>query len=125
MISLDKNALICDFAEYYNILDIDRLDIFKLAILAVGLPSKSRIYKKMSGQRLDLDNIILAGVFDRLNLILYSFAGKKGSKAPVSLVDSLIGDVKPKKDLKRAYISGKEFEERKQEILRKIGGSDE
>lgn len=117
----DKDALTCDFAQYYKIYDLDRLDIEKLAILAKGLPSKARIYRSLSGQDTDLDRLILAGIFDRLNLLLFAFAGKKGDKAPESLVNKMMGN-EEEEEAKSLYSSGEEFEKKRNELLKKIGG---
>lgn len=121
MLDLDRDALVCDMAQYYKIYEIDKLAFDRLAVFACGLPRDSRIFKKISGQNVDLDSLILAGIFDRLNLLLFSFTGKKGSEAPESMADKLMGKAKPKKD-QGLYASGEEFERRKKELIRRMEG---
>lgn len=113
--------MICDLAQFYNIHDYESLDKVRLSIYVNGLPEESRVKRKLSGLKFSLDTIIRAGILDRLSLLLYSFAGKKGSKSPESITDILLGKKNEEKKA-RAYMSGKEFEERRREILEKIEG---
>lgn len=43
MLALDEDALICDMAQVYGVLDHEQLPPWKLAILTKGLPPTSRI----------------------------------------------------------------------------------
>ena len=61
MISADRDALLCDFAETYGIYDFRALPAFTLATLAVGLRDDSRIKMKMHGTRITRTETLLAG----------------------------------------------------------------
>lgn len=113
--------MICDLAQYYNIYNYEQLAFNKLAVFVFGLPNDSRIKKKLSGLKIDLNTVMIAGVLDRLSMILYSIAGSKGSKKPETLTDTLLGNKKTKEKKPNGYVSGKEFEKRRQEILKRIG----
>ena len=113
--------MICDLVQYYNIYNYEQLAFNKLAVFVFGLPENSRLMKKLSGLKVDLNTVIIAGIFDRLSLLLYSLAGSKKNKRPEALTDSLLGKEKTKKKRPNGYVSGKEFEKRRQEILKRIG----
>lgn len=70
MISLDEDALICDFAETYHIYDFRSLNVDLAATLAVGLRDNSRIKMRMTDRKASTDTILLAGIMDRLSVIL-------------------------------------------------------
>lgn len=113
--------MICDLAQYYNIYNYEQLAFNKLAVFVFGLPDDSRLMKKLSGLKVDLNTVIMAGIFDRLSLLLYSLAGSKKNKRPEALTDNLLGKKKTKERRPSGYVSGKEFEKRRQEILKRIG----
>ena len=87
MISLDEDALICDFAETYHIYDYRNIPASLAATLAAGLRDDSRIKMKMSDRRGSVDTIILAGIMDRLSVLL------NGDKA--TLIAKNFVDTKP------------------------------
>lgn len=70
MISLDEDAMICDFAETYHIYDYRNIPASLAATLAAGLRDDSRIKIKMSDRRGSVNTIILAGIMDRLSVLL-------------------------------------------------------
>ena len=70
MIQLDEDALICDFAETYHILDYKTLPATLAATLAAGLRNDSRIKLLMSDQKAPIDTILLAGIVDRLSIMI-------------------------------------------------------
>lgn len=108
-------------AQYYNIYNYKQLAFNKLAVFVFGLPDDSRIKKKLSGLKVDLNTVMIAGGLDILSMILYSLAGSKGSKKPETLSSILLGNKKTKEKKPNGYVSGKEFEKRRQEILKRIG----
>lgn len=114
MRSLDEEALICDLAEVYKIYNYKEFDLNYIAILAKGLRDNSRIKLKMSGENLDDIKTMLAGILDRLTLILYSKTkdAAKGKNYP-----KLILDKKEKRDKIQGFYSGEEFEKAKRKIL--------
>lgn len=63
--------------------------------------------------------MLLAGILDRLSIVLYSISSKKAKK-PELITDRLIET----KEIKKGGIfkSGKDYEKRKKELLKAIGG---
>nr|DAK70357.1 MAG TPA: protein of unknown function (DUF5361) [Bacteriophage sp.] len=94
MISIDENALICDFAETYKIYDYRELKPEYASILAIGLRDNSRIKMKISGMKYPLDTLLIASANDRLSYLLWSKTkdGQKGRKKPKSVFDYLVND---------------------------------
>ena len=87
-----------------------------MATLAIGLPENSRVKMKMSGQKLTLEQSLLALLLDDFNLLLWSRQKHRGSK-PKSIFKDLTEEKKPKDDL-MAFSSPEEFDnwrKRKQE----------
>ena len=70
MIVLDEDALSCDFAETYHIHNYRALPASLAATLAVGLRDDSRIKMKLSDRKASVETILLAGIMDRLSVIL-------------------------------------------------------
>ena len=80
MVAVDEEALICDFAETYNILDWRELPCRTAAILASGLRNDSRIKMKINGMRYSTDTLLLASACDRLSFLVWAKTkdGQKG-----------------------------------------------
>lgn len=93
MIALDRDALICDLAETYQIMDYKALPVETLAVLASGLGDKSRIAKKMSGTEIDIDRFLLAGIFDSLSILVWMKTkdGAHNRNRPESMLDLIMG----------------------------------
>lgn len=100
--------MICDLAETYGIFDYHALPPSTVAVLAVGLREDSRVKMKLSGQKVTLEQGLMALILDGINLLLWSRKGK-GTK-PKSVFKSLTED-KPKKDELRKFASVEEFDE--------------
>lgn len=121
MIKLDENALICDLAETYHILDYRQLPPTKVAVFACGLRDNSRIKMKISGQTVPFDTLLLAGVADRLSILVWSKTkdGQKGKNRPPMMVDALTKK-QPKETDIIAFRSGEDFEETRNKLIGKI-----
>lgn len=117
MITTDEDALICDFAETYRILDFRALPLRLAATLASGLPDDSRIKMRLSKTRVGVDTMILAGIADRVDMLRYMVAGEK--KAPPSMVSRLesLGNEEEKKNKPRGFDSVEAFEKAYQKLL--------
>lgn len=91
MASLDEDALICDFAETYHVLDWRGLPARLAATLAMGLGPKSRIMKKLSGCDTDIDTLLLATISDALRVMVWQNTedGHRGRNKP-TLVSGII-----------------------------------
>lgn len=82
----------------------------------MGLPESSRVKKKISGQKLTLEQSLLALILDDFNLFLWSRSKRKGSR-PKSVYKTLTEDKKQKDDL-MSFKSTEDFDKwlkRKQE----------
>lgn len=91
MIAEDENALICDFAETYHVMNYKELPPRQAAILAYGLPNDARIKLKLLGRRYSLDTILAAEIADALNTLVWfqTEDGQKHMNRPQSIVKLL------------------------------------
>lgn len=114
MYNLDKDALLCDLAETYNIYDFKDFPLSKIAIFAKGLREDSRIRMKMSQSKFNVKESLLAGILDRLTLILYSKTkdAEKGRNYPKLLLDEAT-----KSEELQGFVSGKDFEKMRRKII--------
>jgi hypothetical protein len=115
MIKVDENALICDLAETYQIYNYRQLPPSTVAIFSIGLRDDSRIKMKLSGAKVSPNILLLSGIVDRLNLLLWTKTkdAEKGINKPKSILDELYN----KKSDISAFASGKEFEEERQRLI--------
>ncbi len=121
MIRLNEDALICDLAETYQIYDYKQLPISLVAVFSCGLRENSRIKMELSEQQVPLDTLLLAGLSDKLNFLLWSKTkdGQKGKNKPSSILNSLT--VQPQKEKNEiVFNSGEEFEEMRQRLIMDI-----
>lgn len=96
MIRIDEDALTCDFAETYHILDFRGLRPTMAAVLSFGLPETSRIKTVMSGVSVRMDLLMHATVIDYLALLTWfeTEDGRKNRHRPKSFVEAFIGKTK-------------------------------
>lgn len=113
MAAADADALDCDFAEVYGIVDRSSLPPLKAAVLAGGLFSSEkigRIRRKYAGARYSTDTLLLAAAADRLSTLVW-FKTKDAQKKrnrPASILAELIDEKETKDTL--AFDSAEEFE---------------
>lgn len=119
----EKDALICDMAEFYHVLDIDGLSVQTLAALAVGLPPHSRSKRKYSKQNIPNEIGLLALILDSVNRIAWMQTkdGAKGRNRPVSIYEMLTNQDNEKRV--EGFNSIADFEAAKDLILRKGGAT--
>ncbi len=115
MIKVDENALICDLAETYHIYNYRQLPPSTVAVFSIGLRDDSRIKMKLGGAKVSPNILLLSGIVDRLNLLLWTKTkdAEKGRNKPKSILDELY---KKESDVS-AFVSGKEFEKERQRII--------
>lgn len=122
MIKTDEDSLVCDLAETYNIYDYEQLPLKKVAVFSYGLKDDSRIKMKLNGQTTPLDTLILAGISDKVNSLVWfqTEDGQKGRNRPKSLADTLInyGKNDEKDDDMVVFHSGEDFERLRQELIK-------
>ena len=116
MIKVDENALICDLAETYQIYNYRQLPPFQVAIFAIGLREDSRIKMKLSGAKVSPNILLLSGIIDRLNLLLW-FKTKDGLKG-INKPKSILNELYNKESDVSAFTSGKEFEEERNRLIK-------
>ncbi|NQP35065.1 DUF5361 domain-containing protein [Streptococcus suis] len=124
MIQTDEDALICDLAETYGIYDYRQLPITQVAVFACGLSEKSRIKKILSGQKEDLDTLLLAGIYDMVRLLFWAKTkdGQAGRNRPNSVAQALEGSKVEREE--RVFSSGEEFERAMRDLEIEIGGEE-
>lgn len=94
MVSVDRDALLCDFAETYGIYDLRALPVTVLATLAVGLRENSRIKMKIAGTKAPRVEVLLAAALDRLSLLWWAQTenGHKNINRPKSILGVIMQD---------------------------------
>lgn len=118
MIKLDEDALICDLAETYQIYDYKQLPPTLVAVFSCGLREESRIKMKISGYKVPTDTLLLAGISDRVNTLIWfqTKDGQKGKNRPPSMADMLLNKDEPQKDVV-VFNSGEDFDERRKRLM--------
>lgn len=118
MLKFDKDALLCDLAETYQIYDFKQLPLTKVAVFSLGLKDDSRIKMKLRNQKLNLEEMLIVSIADSLKLLLWSKTkdAQKNRNMPV-LWSSLFEEPKEKKEA--VFSSGKDFEKERKKLLRK------
>ncbi len=79
-----------------------------MATLTIGLRNESRTKMRIAGQRITLDQMLMALIFDDLNLILWR--GSKRRSKPQSLY-KLLTEKKAEKDELKCFDTPEEYEE--------------
>lgn len=116
MIRADEDALICDFAETYQVFNYKGLPVKLAATLAAGLREDSRIKMALSDMKVSPDTLLLAAIADRLGIIVWQSTkdAEKGRNRPKSIIESL----QPKQTDVSAFASGEDFIKAREEILK-------
>ncbi len=119
MIRTDEDDLICDLAETYQIYDYKQLPLKTVAVFSYGLRENSRIKMKMSQNNATFDTMLLAGINDRLSQLIWfkTEDGQKRKNRPQSIVDVLNGTIPSSGKSSLSFNSGKEFEERRNQLI--------
>ena len=117
MINLDEDALICDLAETYHVLNYKGLPLSLAATLSCGLSEDSRIKRKIAKRRLTLNDALLAATVDKLNQILWTKTedARRGRNKPQSILDML---EHPAERQHQTFSSIEAFERRRAQIMR-------
>lgn len=119
MKQLDEDALVCDLAETYGIYDYKQLPLLKVAVFAYGLSDDSRIKRRFSQQKVDLDTLILASLYDQFNVLLNAYSNGKGDQLP-SLTDTLMD--RPTQSTRKEHVfqSREDFNRARQQLLEEL-----
>ena len=110
MLNSGRDELMCDFAEYYGIYDWKCYPLSYVGTLASGLSENSRSKMKMANRKVTTDQMLLAGIVDRLSLLIWQNTedGHKNRNKPVSILDNLLEDKENSNDFE-VYASPEEF----------------
>lgn len=111
-----EDELICDFAQFYHILDWRALPLRRAAVLACGLPADSRIMRKLSGSSLSPMETMVAGCVDRLSMMVWmnSRDGQKNRNRP----PSILSELNKKNEKPMSFSSAAAFENARNQILK-------
>lgn len=101
-----EGELICDFAEYYHVLNYKEISPELAAIFLVGLRNDSRVVMAKSGTKLTTEQTLLATIADAATYSLWMQGRCKGKK-PKSILSLLTKD---KQSKCIGFNSGKEFD---------------
>lgn len=123
MLATDRDALTCDLAETYHILDMTALPVPLLATLAAGLRGDARIRMAMAGENVTTQEALLAAAVDRLSALAWMQTkdGAHGRNRPPSVLAALAGKDNAKKPHEKpvAYDTPADFERARAAILQK------
>nr|WP_325300308.1 DUF5361 domain-containing protein [uncultured Dysosmobacter sp.] len=121
MLATDENALACDLAETYHILDWRTLPVRTVATFAVGLSEDSRIKMLIRGAQAPTTTILTAAMIDRLSLLWWAQTkdAQRGRGRPKMLLDMLAPtEAAEPVDAPVAYGSAADFNEARKRILK-------
>ena len=101
----------------YQIYDYRQLPANLVAVFSVGLRENSRIRMSLSEEKLTIEQTMLAGILDRLSILLWSKTkdGQKGINQPKSIIDSV--NEKPKEKI-TSFNSGEDFMEFRKKFVK-------
>lgn len=124
MIAADEDALVCDLAETYHILNYRALPVKTLAALSFGLAPVSRSRRALYGGVDFPPEMLLAIIADRLGTLVWmqSEDGIRGINRPVSILDTMTGCARDARSDIETYDSGDAFTAAWQQIA---AGGDE
>lgn len=117
MLSVDREALICDLAETYHIYDYKSLPCSMVAIFAYGLRDNSRIKMILNNSKYTLETILSASAVDKLSLLLWTKTqdGQNGINRPDLIVNELLGEHQSETE---EFVTGDDFEK----MWKNLGG---
>lgn len=117
MLAADEDALICDLAETYGVLDYKALPPKLVAVLSAGLRENSRIKTKLSGTEADLDTRLKAVIADGVNWLVWAQTedGAKNRNKPASILAAVLGEDTARKNV--GFDSPEDFEAARKAIL--------
>lgn len=120
MLHNDADMVLCDCAETYGIYDLQAVPVTTLARLVFGLSDNSRIKRKLSGQKIDLQTMLLAHIADSLAFIAWSKTkdAEHGRNRPQSILEKLTKEEEPQERV-RAFTTGADFDRARAEIVKR------
>lgn len=91
------DALTCDMAETYHVLDASALPVRLQATLAAGLREDSRAMRALSGRRATTEQLLSAAMLDRLSFLAWAKTkdAKRGRNRPESVLRLMLRKDEP------------------------------
>ena len=91
IIDTDEDNLICDLADTYGVLNYEELPPSTVAALFLGLSDNARTKRNLAGQKLTLEQTLLAMILDGVNFLCWAKtkSATKGRNKPKSVLDLL------------------------------------
>ena len=116
MAATDEDALICDFAETYHVLNWRELPARLAATLAAGLDADSRIVRKLSGVPGKTADLLLAAIADACRVAVWqnSKAALHGQAPPASFFEALFAK---KEQITQGFKDADDFKSWRSKIL--------
>lgn len=116
--SVGEQDLFCDLVETYHIFNYRELPATQLAALVFGLRDNSRIKMKIAGARIDMNTMLLAGIYDSLAFIAWSKTenAQKNINRPKSMLSALTESNSTESDLE-SFTNGDDFRAAYQRIV--------
>ena len=115
MLGVDRDAVVCDLAETYHILDYKAVPVMTLATLCAGLHDDSRIKMRMMGLRHIAPSFAFVRMADTLTILNYALTAKKGAKMPTLYQDIMTS--KQEKRKQDGFSSIAEFEDARKRLI--------
>lgn len=117
LLNVCEDAIVCDMAETYGILNIKGLPVQKLATLVLGLRDNSRTKIMISGTKADAQTILLASILDAVALLVWfgSKDGQNGVNRPKSVLNVIMG--REEQGQYKTFATVEDFERYRQEII--------
>ena len=111
------DALVCDMAETYHVLDWRSLGLPLAATLAAGLRESSRTRMALSDTPLDIDTLLLGAMTDQLQLLVWSKTkdAQHGRGRPAPVLPSLLGTAPARRTA--AFATAADYEAARTRIL--------
>lgn len=112
--------MICDFAQYYHVLNWRGLPLRLAATLAFGLPEDSRVKRRGSAFLAGTDTVLLAKIVDLLTFWVWGHTkdGQQGFNRPPSVLDRFMVT----EDRPMVFVTGEEFDAYYQQLASKARG---
>lgn len=111
MLNECEDDMICDLAEYYHLFNYKEFSPLLVGTLVFGLRKESRVMKRISNQKLTLEEFLLARIADELRFQSWAGSkdGRKNRNRPKSLLEQLVGTAK--KEEYATFETMEEFEQ--------------
>lgn len=118
MLITSETALICDFAEYYHVLDWRGLPLKTAAALAAGLREDSRSMMALTDSKVTRGEVLQAMMVDRLSMLVWTKTkdAEHNRNRPKSVLELMMRPEQAANN--EAFATAEEFEAARQRFLK-------